>query len=305
MINWRYHIMSIIAVFLSLGLGVLIGIGLSENGTIDLGQEGLVEDIRHDIDEVRNENNALNNERSINLRYQDNTFPYLVAGQLLGKKIAVVTSSSVSEEDRRGIASAIETASGQVVSTTVLNSGFDANSVSETIRAGLGQFPSLASVDESTLADILGAQLALEIGAANPPVALNALGGTLVESTSGSYELPVDGVILLTRADNNYSPHYTDLERQLILGLKQAGITIVGGEPDDAPGSEVPMFIAMGIPSVDNIGGRIGQLSVVYALAGERDSYGVKPTSDMLIPVMRIPPLEGETMGEEASVGTN
>ncbi|RJQ47742.1 MAG: hypothetical protein C4534_00800 [Gaiellales bacterium] len=289
MINWRYHIMSIIAVFLALGLGVIIGIGLGDNGTVDLGQEGLLEDIRRDIDETRNENNVLNNERSINLRYQDSTFPYLVSGQLLGKRIALVSSTTVSEEDRRNIVGAIETASGQVVSTTLIESGFDAAAIAARSREVLSQYPQLAVIDEASLTKVLGGQLALEIGAANPPVALAALQGTLVASMAGNYELPVDAVILLTRADSGYSPYYTELEREFILSLKGAGVTIVGGEPADAPASEVPMFIAVGISSVDNIGSRIGQLSVVYALAGERDTYGVKPTSDMLIPIMRIP----------------
>lgn len=300
MINWRYHILSIVAVFLALGLGIIIGISLSENGTIDLGQEGLVNDIRRDIDAVRSENNALNTERSINLRYQDNTFPYLVTGQLQGKKIALVASSSVSEEDRRNIAGAIETASGQVVSTTVLNSRFDAAAVSTRAAETLQQYPQLAAITDATLAPVMGQQLALEIATANPPVALTALQGTLIDASSGSYSLRVDAVILLTRADNDYAPRYTDLERALILGIKNAGPVIVGGEPADAPSSEVPLFVAMGIPSVDNIGSRIGQLSVVYALAGERDTYGVKPTSDMLIPIMRVP-----AQGDNSAIETN
>ena len=292
MINWRYHIMSIVAVFLALGLGIIIGIGLGENGTVDLGQQGLVEDIRRDIDELRNENNMLNNEQSINLRYQDNTFPYLVAGQLQGKKIALVSSSSVSEEDRRNVAGAIETAGGQVVSTTVFDSRFDAAAVIARLQETQQQYPQLAAADETTLAKLLGNQLALEVATTVPPAALTSLQGSLGASVAGSYDLRIDAVVLLTSADNDYSPYYSDLEREFILGLKGTGITVVGGEPANAPSSEVPMFIAMGISSVDNIGSRIGQLSLVYALAGERDAYGVKPTSDMLIPIMRIPSLE-------------
>ncbi|MHB1002963.1 MAG: copper transporter [Thermoleophilia bacterium] len=294
MINWRYHFMSVFAVFLALGLGVIIGVGLGESGTIDLGQQGLVDDIRRDIDGMREENNALSTERSINLRYQDNTYPYLVAGQLQGKKVALVAASSVSEDDRRNIAGAIESAGGQVVSSTVLNSRFSPADVVTRSAETLEKYPQLAAIDEATLAAVMGKQLALEVAAVNPPVALSALQGVLVDSAGGNYELTVDAVILLTRADNEYSSRYSELERELILSLKDAGVIIVGGEPVDAPISEVPLFIAAGIPSVDNIGSRIGQLSVVYALAGERDTYGVKPTSDLLIPIMRIPTQGGE-----------
>jgi hypothetical protein len=117
-----------------------------------------------------------------------------------------------------------------------------------------------------------------------------------VDSTNGNYELQVDGILLLTQADDSYSPHYSDFEREFILNLKNLGFVIAGGEPADAPRSEVPMFIAMGIPSADNVDSRIGQLSLVYALAGDRDTYGIKPTSDMLIPILRIPVLEEEVV---------
>lgn len=296
MINWRYHIMSIIAVFLALGVGITIGISLAEDGTITLGQESLVDDIRRDINEVRSKNTALNAERSTDLRYQDNTFPYLVAGRLQGEKIALVTSSSISDETRRSISSSIQTAGGQVVSTTVIDSSFDADEVITQSSQSLQQYPRLSVIDETNMESILGSQLALEVAAANPPVALTALQDTLVDSISGNYDLQADSVLLLTRADDNYSPYYTGLEREFILNLKANGFVVIGGETTDAPRSEVPMFIAMGIPSADNINSRIGQLSLIYALAGERDTYGIKPTSDMLIPILRIPVPEEEAL---------
>lgn len=296
MINWRYHIMSIIAVFLALGVGITIGISLAEDGTITLGQESLVDDIRRDINEVRSKNTALNAERSTDLRYQDNTFPYLVAGRLQGEKIALVTSSSISDETRRSISSSIQTAGGQVVSTTVIDSSFDADEVITQTSQSLQQYPRLSVIDETNMESILGSQLALEVAAANPPVALTALQDTLVDSISGNYDLQADSVLLLTRADDNYSPYYTGLEREFILNLKANGFVVIGGETTDAPRSEVPMFIAMGIPSADNINSRIGQLSLIYALAGERDTYGIKPTSDMLIPILRIPVPEEEAL---------
>jgi hypothetical protein len=296
MINWRYHIMSIIAVFLALGVGITIGISLAEDGTITLGQESLVDDIRKDINEVRSKNTALNAERSTDLRYQDNTFPYLVAGRLQGEKIALVTSSSISDETRRSISSSIQTAGGQVVSTTVIDSSFDADEVITQSSQSLQQYPRLSVIDETNMESILGSQLALEVAAANPPVALTALQDTLVDSISGNYDLQADSVLLLTRADDNYSPYYTGLEREFILNLKANGFVVIGGETTDAPRSEVPMFIAMGIPSADNINSRIGQLSLIYALAGERDTYGIKPTSDMLIPILRIPVPEEEAL---------
>ena len=34
MLTWRYHLLSLVAVFLALGLGVLVGVSVSDTGVI-------------------------------------------------------------------------------------------------------------------------------------------------------------------------------------------------------------------------------------------------------------------------------
>jgi hypothetical protein len=286
--------MSLVAVFLALGLGIIIGISISDEGALDVSQENLVEDIRSDIDKVQDENNLLSEERAINLRYQVTTFPFLVSGRLQGARIAVISSSNVGDEVRNELAGAIQTAGGQVASTTVLNSRFDSNEVIKRVKEQLRGYPRLALIEESTLAAIMGGQLALEVGAPNQPLAMSALQDLLVESANGDYSTPVDAVVLVTRSESEDNPLYTELEKELLLNMKNLDVVVVGGEPSDAPRSQVPMLNSVGVPSVDNLESRIGQLSMIYALAGERGAYGVKPTSDMLIPILRVPQQEGD-----------
>ena len=62
---------------------------------------------------------------------------------------------------------------------------------------------------------------------------------------------------------------------------------MVGTEPPDAPRSEIPLFQSVDVSSVDNLDSRIGQVSLVYVLSGEKGAFGVKPTADLLIPILR------------------
>ena len=142
MLTWRYHLLSLVAVFLALGLGVLVGISLSDNGVIDTSQDVLVEDIQRNIDDLQTQNNQLGRERATSLRYQDDTFPFIVGGRIQGKRIAMVTSSMAGDELQRKLTSAVHGAGGQVVSNTVLNARFDPPAATAKIKAELKTIPS-------------------------------------------------------------------------------------------------------------------------------------------------------------------
>ncbi len=289
MLTWRYHLMTLVAVFLALGLGVLVGISLSDSGVVETGSANLVDDIQEDLDELNSRNDALAKEKAINLRFQDDTFPFLVGGHLQGKKVAVVSSSTVSDEVLRDLSSAVNSAGGQIISTTRLNSHFDTAATTERLSSAMAADPAFSNINGSTIATVLGQQLAADIGKAGGPALLETLRGTLVDSTSGSYITPVNAVLVITNADNEQAPEYVELEKQLILGLRDLGVRAAGAEPSDAPISEIPIFISAGISSVDNIESRVGQVSIVRVLGGENGSFGVKTTADLLIPILRAP----------------
>jgi len=278
-----------VAVFLALGLGVLVGVSLADRGTVETGQNVLVEDIQRDVEDLRNQNNDLSHDRATNIRYQDDSFPFIVGGRLQGKRIAVVASASAGEEALRKLTEAVHGAGGQVINTTVLNQRFDTAAVIGKIRNDLKNDPLLASVDEASLAAVVGQALARDISRGGGARLLGPLQGALVESTNGNYDSPVDAVVLVTRAEGDENAAYEDLEKRFMLSLKELGTLTVGTETSDAPKSEIPLFQSVDVSSVDNLDSRIGQVSLVYILSGEKGAFGVKPTADLLIPILRAP----------------
>lgn len=294
MLTWRYHLLSLVAVFLALGLGVLVGISVSDTGVIETSQDVLVEDIQRDLDGLRTENGQLSRDRATNIRYQDDTFPFIVGGRLQGKRIAIVTSSAAGDEIQRKLTSAIHAAGGQVVSTTVMNPRFDLPAVTAKVKADLKSDPAFAAVDDASLTTVAGRQLARDISKGGGVKLLTSLQGTVVDSMNGNYDVPVDAVVIVTRADNEQAPAYTDLEKRFLLSLKDLGVPAIGAEQEDAPVSEIPLFQSVDVSSVDNLDSRIGQVSVVYILSGEKGAFGVKPTADLLIPILRAPRQTGQ-----------
>lgn len=289
MLNWRYHLLSLTAVFLALTLGILIGAGLAGGDVINSIQDDLVIDIQSDLKELGDRNDELSREQAINERYQKDTYPFIVSGRLQGRKYALVMSAAAGDQARDAATSTVKFAGGQIVSITVLDSRFSAPELAEKVNSILVSTAPAEHVDESTAPEYVGKAIAPEIGKAGGGSILEALKGPLVVSTEGNYDAPVDGVILLTRAENEQTAGYSELESAFLVYLRENGVRAIACETTDAPISEIAIFQNTETSTVDNLDSRIGQISLVFALGGEGGSFGIKYTSDMLIPILREP----------------
>ncbi len=285
--TWRYHLLSLAAIFLALSLGVLIGVGLTDSGAVDTSQKDLVGSLQHDLNSLRGQNNQLSQENATNATFQEDSFPFIVGAQLQGKRIAVIASAAAGGDLQRKLETALHAAGAEMVTTTILNSRFDLHAAAAKARTDMKNNPAFSAVDDNALITPIARELSREIGKGGSTAMLSSLQGTLIESTSGSFNAPVDGVVIITRADDQQSPAYSELEKQLALGLRSLSVTAVGCEPTDAPISEIPLFQSADVASVDNLDSFIGQVSAVYALAGAHGAFGVKPTADMLVPILK------------------
>ncbi len=287
MLTWRYHLLSLAAVFLALSLGVLIGVGLTDSGAVDTSRKDLVGSLQHDLNSLRSQNNQLSKENATNVSFQEDSFPFIVGAQLQGKKIAIIAAAATGGDIQRKLETALHAAGAEVASTTILNSRFDLHAAAVKARADMKNNPAFAAANDNALIAPIAQELSREISKGGSTVLLSSLEGTLADSTSGSFNMPVQGVVIISRADDQQTASYSELEKQIALNLKSMGVTAVGCEPADAPVSEIPLFQSSEISSVDNLDSFIGEISVVYALAGEHGTYGIKPTADMLIPILK------------------
>lgn len=93
MIDFRYHLVSLISVFLALAVGIVLGAGpLREN----LGDQlaGQVEQLRTEKEQMRGETEALSAQNDQLASFIAELGPELVAGTLDGQQVAVLTDDS-------------------------------------------------------------------------------------------------------------------------------------------------------------------------------------------------------------------
>lgn len=101
MINFRYHVVSLIAVFLALGVGVIMGTAVIDRAVVDR-LERQQDGLQADVDEVQSENNRLRGElreeRRASQRFGEEGGERLLDGALAGVPVLLVGVRGVEAE---------------------------------------------------------------------------------------------------------------------------------------------------------------------------------------------------------------
>ncbi|MBO8125901.1 MAG: copper transporter [Firmicutes bacterium] len=122
LIDYRYHIMTLVAVFLALGLGVLIGGALFSDESLLESQAELVKRLEQDFRSLRAENQRLS--QSLNLlrldlnrqrQFSQWLLPKAVAGRLEGQSFALVSAIPPDRQYFSQFTNLIQQAGGRLV----------------------------------------------------------------------------------------------------------------------------------------------------------------------------------------------
>jgi len=293
MIDLKVHIYSLVAVFLALAVGIVVGSSFStrpvaqQSGKLSR-MERMVRQLEHDFAVVREEMTRKQNqiqdlqaaaERSES--FSRAVMPAVLKNRLAWRNAAIIQTGGY---DLCGqIKSALELSGAQVTSITriVKPRVFeDPEAVRDLIaRIGLPQSPRSKHASSPVFQAIAAALVS-----ARDPNKLAALEELGIISRSGDYTRWNGLVILLgggTKLGAN-SPETVDIP--LIEELRKAGVVVVGCEPSDAVESFIKAYRKTGIATVDNVDKAAGQVALVCALAGESGHFGVKPTADRFLP---------------------
>jgi copper transport outer membrane protein MctB len=102
LINLRYHIVSLTAVFLALAVGILMGSTVLDRGTVAL-LERSSSQLRGNLDTYRAENERFRNELGQWRQYGDLLLPEQVAGRLRGRQVVLIDLNVVDDPTRNGV----------------------------------------------------------------------------------------------------------------------------------------------------------------------------------------------------------
>ncbi len=292
----RYHATSLIAVFLALAVGILVGAEFGGE-TLTNTRKDLEHSLVGNLQDARARSDELSGQLGRADEFADRVYPVLTRETLAGKRVAIVALGGLPGD----LASAVEEALGptgaKLVGVGVIREPVDVNGMAGDLSET--RFSALrTNSDQLTeLGTGLGRQM--------------VLGGTLAEvvrdhlfsRASGSFG-GLDGVIVVRDQPQDMGPVQrstaAQFESALLGGITATRAPTVGVEATSTEPSSVSFFQANDMASVDDIDQPAGQLAMVFALLGAEGSFGVKGSADRLLPDL----LTGGAGGEvESEVG--
>jgi len=123
MYNLRYHIASLVAVFLALALGLVLGGLVVQQGSFSSQQRSIVSGLQRDFKRLTGQNASLRSDLQFERGFATQMTDEWVAGRLDGRSVVVLTSGTKGE-GAEAAASAISDAGGNPVVITMVNREF-------------------------------------------------------------------------------------------------------------------------------------------------------------------------------------
>lgn len=153
MVDFRYHIVSIVAIFLALAIGIVLGAGPLKT-TSDAGLKTQVSDLRQARNTVQSNLAAAQNQVTFLDKFGDQVAPALLAGRLAGLDVAVVSAPGAPASVAAGLVTALGQAGAYVsIKAQIGNNWTDPDqqtALAAALRAGRPTPSTSASVPASS-----------------------------------------------------------------------------------------------------------------------------------------------------------
>jgi hypothetical protein len=121
MINFRFHLVSLVAVFLALTVGIVVGATIVNRGLIDT-LNGRVDKVERDANNARSQNAVLSKTAKQLESYLKSAGPYVVEGRLTAVPVVVVAEHGVDRGNVRALVTLLQDAGAQAPAIVWLQS---------------------------------------------------------------------------------------------------------------------------------------------------------------------------------------
>ncbi len=289
MFDVRYHVLTLVAVFLALVIGLLLGVAIGDRGLVSGAERELRADLREDVEAARAEAAETSAELRRRQRYEQQTYPLVVGDRLAGRRVAVLTIGAADTETFEHVRDAVTPAGADVAFVGRLRLPLDLERLAEvapgTDAAALGRSPdALVGLGERLGEQVVGGA-ALNQGERR----------ALFAASSGALD-GAEAVVLIRRRESEDEPDAAAAEREdaflqaLLDGLRSFDTPIAGAERLETEPSQVDWYRERGVSSIDNVDQVAGRAALVLVLAGGgTGAYGVRPGAQALLPETLVP----------------
>jgi hypothetical protein len=312
-IDFRYHLVSLIAVFLAIALGLVIGATQLSGPLLD-NLQGQVTSLQDDKRDLEDTTQDLQTQVDASQSFESAVAPALVRGALTGRSVLLVLASEDVTTDTVEEVTALVTEAGGTVAGQISLAPEYGDPASEpglqSYVTGPGRPAGVELPETDDTGQLVGALLAQVLmvpateGAPAPDTAavstvLAGLSALDVLSQDSASVTPADFAVVLTAGalSGDDAADRNDVLLDLVTALDAAGSgAVVAGDADSAGDAGLVGVIradpevAAAVSTVDNVTSPSGQISTVLALGSEREgTSGAYGTGEDTQPVPPVP----------------
>jgi len=280
MFDFRYHALSLAAVFIALVVGLLLGVAIGDKELVSSASNEIRDSLRSDVVRANDERRDALADLRREQEYADKSYPILTGGQLRGRRIGLVMLGE-SDGALETVDRALEPTGATLKVVAVVRGSVNTAELAK--RAVGTRYAQLAEDDE--LIDDFGTRMGVQIVEGGKLI--GEARTELLRSLSGSFG-GLDGVIVVRSNDKPKDKQAADrldkLQEGIVRGLVGARVSVVGIERRDTDPSQVGWYRDHELSSVDNTDETAGRAALVFVLVGSDGSFGRKDSAQGLLP---------------------
>ncbi|MBL6466332.1 copper transporter [Peptostreptococcus stomatis] len=283
-INFKYFIVSIGAIFLALGVGILIGTSMGSSVDIQEQNAAIVTDIDKQFKQLKEKDDKLAETNKNLLAKLDNVKDFIAGNEnllsnqkLSGKKVAIISFNEKANVD--SVKNAL-TNSGASIYLDIQIKDEAVNTTNlEKINTKLGQKFTKKEEVISYIANSIK-----NSSDTSPLASLEELGLVKVRSNSGSYET-INSIVVFNGSTVSGKSKFSNLIKPILDQIKEDKYTVAIASSGESVG--LKDFSKIKVSTIDNIDEAAGRVSLVDLLASSNiiGNFGNSLEGDKLLPV--------------------
>lgn len=286
-INMKYYIVTIGAIFIALGVGILVGFNLNYDQALSKQQSEVLESFNTEFEALKDKNKnlqseieALNGNIDVMREYIDKNIGVLTADVLTDKNTGIILTSE-NDDYSENIEELIKQANGSVSFNIVIKDNISDKDKLESLSKSLNKnFKSSQDVIDYIISS-LGTTEGYD-----KLYALEDLGIIKVNSIDEKKYEAYDSVVLLGELSGKDAKTKFDSKEKLIMDeLKEENKYLVAVSQSDSNNEILKLYSENNISTIDNINEGIGKISLTTLLKNQNTvgNYGESDLAKELI----------------------
>lgn len=275
--------MSLVAVFVALAVGLLLGVTIGDTNLLSSVQGNLEESLKKDVNEARQQASDSRDQIEQQNDFIGSAYPSMVDGLLRGQRVATIGSADTAQRTIRSITRAVEPAGADVryIAQLVEKPQYE-KIASELGVSDITTGGELTPRKTDQLGRAVGRRLARGRDATTMRrLVFSRLSGDIARVRLIAYARQVPAE---TDTDSDEWALFDGFERGIVAGLTQQVDRVAGVEESTTVPSNIEWYNSLGLSTVDDIQSFAGFYSLVLIFDGAKGDYGTKETADAIAP---------------------